>query len=692
MNQHAVLKHAANNALGAFQPRPGLQGEGYINWLRCSNPDQADTSPDGQKTVNDAFAGVCGMRWAGYDVYADGVSGSQTFNREDIAEIIRLKKTRNDFTKVVVFELGRATRGGIRHGNVVEDELKKAGIELISSTELIPDGPLGELIKAVKHFGNQQQAQNISKSVARGLAISLAKAQRPASAHTQYGLDRMYVGPSGVERALVRWDGEVQLRLDPLTGKEVGRAIRQPWRKPRRKGKRRIREGHSRFVGYVKQPDETSMLVKGAEDKLETVRWAWEKRYFKNWGTHQIVADLNRRGVPSPRGGIWHLHSIQYILENPIYLGVEVRHRWTKSLYHKLGTDGPIPVFVNQDELEEQGRMAVPEFERPREEWVLVDVPKLKDILPPHVRQLALTRIMDLYDSDAVERRQKRKRHSRHKHDKSLYLLSGLLHNSLTEHVMHGDTVKKKLVSGEKFYRYYLDYSCASKGETGIRARHIPAKPLEDAVVPVVLDVLKDSDLVADRVRTYFQNLALRDDNGDQRRADLAAERKRVTRTLDRIYTHAGDVAETELAEMVAEHNKRLRDIRAELALLDARVEETPPRPEEAVATATAEINSMLDAWKELPPADLKVLLAAFVEDLSVDPATLAVSFTVRLPEKIPQYSQPEGRDELGVRNRLLWPSVSDPNPETTLKIDHVACDGGRRGRCYQCKRTTAAA
>ncbi|HEX8339994.1 MAG TPA: recombinase family protein, partial [Tepidisphaeraceae bacterium] len=142
MSDETPIKRAAASAFAGLGVRRDLIGKRYINLLRCSTDHQSETSPDGQKEVNDAYSAVQQMPWAGYDVFAEGVSGSQTFNREDIQEILELKRTRNDFDVVVVFELGRATRGGIRHGNVVEDELKKAGIELVSSTELIPDGPI----------------------------------------------------------------------------------------------------------------------------------------------------------------------------------------------------------------------------------------------------------------------------------------------------------------------------------------------------------------------------------------------------------------------------------------------------------------------------------------------------------------------------------------------------------------------
>src|SRR5688500_7366247 len=105
------------------KPQKNWKGKQYVNWLRCSNLTQADTSPEGQKRMNDAFSTLEGMQWV-HDHYAEGVSGSQTFNRHDIDELIELHRTK-PFDVVVVHDLSRMTRGGIRHGNVVEDTLRK---------------------------------------------------------------------------------------------------------------------------------------------------------------------------------------------------------------------------------------------------------------------------------------------------------------------------------------------------------------------------------------------------------------------------------------------------------------------------------------------------------------------------------------------------------------------------------------
>ncbi|MCZ2110508.1 MAG: recombinase family protein [Dehalococcoidia bacterium] len=375
--------------------RKDLAGKRYVNLLRCSDPRQADTSPEGQKRINDAFGAMNRMTWV-QDVYAEGVSGSQTFNREDLQELLDLNRT-TPYEVVLVHDLSRLTRGGIRHGNVAEDSLRKAGIRLVSSTDFIPDGPEGDLIKSVKHYANQLQARSISLAVARGLSQSLSANARPAAGRNPYGLDRLYTGADGKRRMLVRWNGRVQVWLKPDTFEKVGERVR-PTPVDRTKRQRGARRG-PRFKGYTKQTDETSQLVPGAEDRLGTLRWMFEAYDVHRWGYHRIAQHLNfDRKTPGPEGQTWTLNTVKSILFNPIYLGVEIRHRWTGALYNKIGTNGPSPVFLDQDRLEKEKRRRVPLVERPRDEWRLVDVPDLKDLLPAPVRELAAARIMRRFD------------------------------------------------------------------------------------------------------------------------------------------------------------------------------------------------------------------------------------------------------------------------------------------------------
>jgi hypothetical protein len=692
-NDITRLTKVANSAFSALGVRADLKGKGYISLLRCSGISQADTSPDGQKEVNDAYSAMQQMRWAGYDVYAEGVSGSQTFNREDIQEILHLKRTRNDFDAVVVFELGRATRGGIRHGNVLEDELRKAGIELISSTELIPDGPLGDLIKAVKHFSNQQQAYNISKSVARGLAQSLAKSSRPSAGRTNFGLDRLYVGPDGTERTLIRWDGCAQLRIDPKTKQVVGRALRQPPRKRRKYGAKRF-ERPMRFAGYQKQPDETSMFVPGSEVAHKIVIDIFRMFHIQDTGVHRIVKHLRTTGVTSSFGCEWNIGGVYSIFRNPIYIGKEVRHRWTKALYHKLGADGPIPVHVDQDQLQAEKRTSIPATERPRNEWQLVDKPNLKDFLPPDVRGLAISYIMKLHDEDVITAKQAERRRKT-KHEDNSYVLSHIVRSKQTGETMRGDTTTKKRGDGRVSRRYYFDGSTAAKAITGIPARRVPAGPLEEAVVSAIFNVLNDRAWVESRVRSFVANMDNNTIDTASKRSALLSEREEINRRLKRIHKTSNDLSDEELESLVTEDNARIVAIRHELAELDRRKADQPPTIDEAIVAVNQRLSVLPQDWHAIPHKEMKRLLRSVIDNLVIDLATREVELTMRLPEgyiSLPIPVPAGGEDKVRVNFRSAWLSEVDATCRSPIPIDKIGCQQEAKAKCYACRRTRIAA
>jgi hypothetical protein len=114
--------------------------------------------------------------------------------------------------------------------------------------------------------------------------------------------------------------------------------------------------------------------------------------HLEHKGYYKIVQQLMEKKMLAPFGGVagWNVTTVRKILEQPLYGGMEIRHRWTKALYHTLGKDGPLPVDVDQDELQREGRVSVPATERHRDDWMLVDIPWLRDFLPPDVRPAAI--------------------------------------------------------------------------------------------------------------------------------------------------------------------------------------------------------------------------------------------------------------------------------------------------------------
>ncbi|MCE9554593.1 MAG: recombinase family protein [Planctomycetes bacterium] len=705
--QNRPQQQANGQTIPWGSPRPNLLGLRYVNLLRCSNLTQADTSPDGQKRINDAFCSLSQMKWVD-DVYAEGVSGSQTFNRDDIKELLDLHD-KKPFDAVVVHDLSRLTRGGIRHGNAVEEKLLNAGIKLVSSTDFIPDGPEAELITSVKHYANQLQARSISLAVARGLAQSLAKGTRPAAGHNPYALDREYLGGDGKPRMLIRWQGMVQLWLKPDTLEEVGRAVRPPRRpqqvnlsKEQRRRERRERK-RQQFKGYKKQDDETSRLVSGPTEKMDALVWMFSAHYVWGWGYHRIAKDLNKRNVPASDGGRWSLTSVRDVLYNPIYLGIEVRHRWTRALYNKLSEHGPVPVFVNQHQLEKDGRTTVPHVERPRDEWRLVDIPKLKDILPSPLREIAAARIMEKFDPDAPPHPKKgkplRSGEAKHKHLDSPFLLTNILHSKQTGHRMRGEVVNKKLVHGRKSYRYYFDCGAAVHAERGLNVRRIPAEPLEQAVLGVIRQILGDDRAIAERMKTAATTLTHEQPNAGRQRETLLAEKESLSRRLRQAYKLLGQSGMESVAEQMTEDQKRLEELKAELKRIDQMHGEPELDPEQAAQSAIKHLTQIGRQMDNLPNAEMKQLLAALLEGLQIDLATGDLEFTVVLPTWLMRQTvTPQaGQEDIGgvrLGYKLPWPFTGEANSDggrESILLSRWLCQKAEQ-KCYTCSRRRPAA
>lgn len=675
--------------------RPDLQGKRYVNLLRCSNLPQADTSPGGQKLINDGFCSANGMIWVS-DFYAEGVSGSQTFNRQDLQEVLDAHRE-NPFDVVVVHDLSRLTRGGIRHGNVVEDMFRKAGLRVVSSTDFIPDGPEGDLIKSVKHYANQLQARSISLAVARGLSQSLAKNNRPAAGRNPYGLDREYLGPGNTPRMVVRWEGRTQVWLKPGTEERVGERSRPPKLEKAEHGKRRSKRSRI-FKGYVKQADETSRLVLGSKIRHDLLVWMFTAYDVWKWGYHRIAQHLNEvMDARSPDGDQWVLKTVKSILFNPIYLGVEVRHRWTGSLYNMVTEAGTVAVQVDQDELEKEKRTSVPHTERPRDDWRLVDVPHLKDVLPSPLREIVAERIMRQLDPNTPAHQRKGKAlhtgQGRHKQLDSPFLLTHVLHSKQTKHSMRGETVNKKLLHGKSQYRYYFDGGAAIRAETGLNTRRIPSEPVEQAVIGVIERVFKDSTAVEERVEAAAA-LLLEDQPDDQQQRQqvaLVAEQKVISNRMKAAYMLLGGDGSEAVEEQMTTDSARLAEVKKQLKVLDRVHQPQQIDVKQVTSNVVKRLDRLAEGLSAMPNAEMKQLLAAMLEDMEIDLATGELSFSVVLTDWMqPPPVDPKGDVEVRLDPPRPWSSAVEANPDyPRLVLSQWSCQSVKR-KCYECSRRAA--
>ena len=58
------------------------------------------------------------------------------------------------------------------------------------------------------------------------------------------------------------------------------------------------------------------------KEQAEIIRIIFKMKRYKRMGLREIARELNKKGIPTARGGKWYAGTIKYILENPLYKGM----------------------------------------------------------------------------------------------------------------------------------------------------------------------------------------------------------------------------------------------------------------------------------------------------------------------------------------------------------------------------------
>lgn len=133
-----------------------------------------------------------------------------------------------------------------------------------------------------------------------------------------------------------------------------------------------------RSYGYTSQQTSHGFTLQIDEAQAEHVRWIFAA-FNDGWSPASIAHELNRRGVPSPRGGTWASSALHGsaerglgLLHNELYAGRVVwnRRQWLKD--------------------PETGKRRY--MERPRDEWLVREAPELR-IIDPETWALSRQRV-----------------------------------------------------------------------------------------------------------------------------------------------------------------------------------------------------------------------------------------------------------------------------------------------------------
>ncbi len=649
--------------------QPSLEGKRYIALARCSTAGQADTSIPDQLTLITAFANEHRMLHVA-DVTLDGVSGSVPGARKDIDQIIRRKKTLNDFDVLLVQDTTRFTRGGIAHGNKLEWELNAAGIQVVFVMDNIVEGDFAGLHKSVLYLSGKQHAKSISMATSRGSMSSLLADRSAHCRLPPYGIDRLYVSADGTQSHILRNlpDG-TQIKLDPKSRAVIGRFARNAGRGTRQH--------------YIKQKDERIVLVPGAPEAVAALNLIFRKYHLEGWGYPRIAQELNAQGVPAARGNQWAMTTVSQILHNPTYLGIGIANRSSAGIYTVRAPNQPLPSHVDERALAASN--APPRKLRPRSDWFERQEKALETLLEPDVRAVAMAKLDALFDKLAHV---PQPRPAKDRHVESDYILKGILISKQGAHPMTG----RKTGRRGKRVRYYA----VSRGATvpvrgSILKRLIPADPIEKAVVAALRNVLLAKDELRQTVERMVreQTSMARVDDADvaklrKQREMIAAKLSFVIDELDEI---GRDVAKGKIVQLQAQ----LRALDEQISSAKRNGGASEVDAETIVTGVLDQLESLSQSIHELPPTAIRRVVQLFVAKLEVDLESRAIRLELRLHPWA-----------IGAADAIRTACASATDLHAGVQPRHTAlgsilarldCERQKRGRqvCYACTRRRAA-
>jgi len=222
------------------------------------------------------------------------------------------------------------------------------------------------------------------------------------------------------------------------------------------KAKRKLLTHNPNLYGYDYDPINDLLIINEEEAKIiiMIIRWVLDE---KTTGMNKIANRLNSMGVLPPRGkkvdkkiygtsyikeeGKWAKASISRMLKNYTYTGT--------LFIQTVDTQG---IKFNKFRKEED---KIKRKEKPREEWIAVQVPTIVPV-----------EIWEEVQENLLERRNYKPGIA-----KEEYLLSGLLHCDKCKSTLHGNRVKKR--NGNDHYKYYV-CTCKSPGVFGKEKCDLP--------------------------------------------------------------------------------------------------------------------------------------------------------------------------------------------------------------------------
>lgn len=138
-------------------------------YIRVSTEDQTEYSPDAQRRLLIDYAKKNDLYVDERHIFMESVSGRNANKRPQFQHMIALARSKDKpFQKILVWKFSRFARNQ-EESIVYKNMLKKDGVDVISVSEPIVDGPFGSLIERIIEWMDEYYSVRLSGEVTRGM-------------------------------------------------------------------------------------------------------------------------------------------------------------------------------------------------------------------------------------------------------------------------------------------------------------------------------------------------------------------------------------------------------------------------------------------------------------------------------------------------------------------------------------------
>jgi len=646
-----------------------MHEDGSLAGLRClghtrsSTSGQAEHSNEQQEQILKRFALEHDMVWVGVE-HARGVSGSKIDGRDDIERLFERAQSAKDFDVLLVQSYDRLTRGGADHGGFLLFKFAQLGVRVVSATNDISDNEYAPLLRMVEFIKAQGTGKAISLATTRGTTASIFDGRMTYTRTPPYGIDRLVLSPSG----------EKLFRLRNLTD---GSQVRLHWQDDQVLERFPPNIRNEAFRHFQKHVDQRIVLVPGAPEAVEAVKWMFQMYWVQGVGTPTLACLLDDRGVVPQRGGLWNTCSVYGIVHNPIYVQRGLTNQRATGLYHlRPNKAGVSPVDV--------GRVGPKKKYRPVSDWVTTAHPEI-NIIPADLREVIWEKQLAKRVRRAeADRTVDRKRVTL----RSKFPLVGCIWDKATGLPMTGT------VSGpESLHRYYFVPSTRTKPQSIRRGQRkfFPADALDRTVLEQVAVVLSEADRFVDELGVYVQEQCRNRSGQTQQVSVWKAERERWRESKAFALDEFNDLGPELLRKKTAPMTAKIRELDDRIKAAEQADQFPAQDPEDIVSSVMAKVREVPKIIGEAVPATLRSLLNLLVR-VEVDLDARAAVIEVRLPDRV--FARPEQVTALCGITEVPRRRINPTQPENAFILAQFTCKRitQKRHPCLECVRKRPAA